>query len=190
MFVKVKALRKATRLRFYVFLACTAIVLSVFPATALAGVGNNLFPDTTHVAPIFVPQSSSHESAAANPSASVGGTVLDLSGASVSGSVVSLIHEDRTEFRMLVSADGEFNFTNVPAGSYFVTVNAKDFVPFKSAEFVVAAQQVYEVPDVSLTVASAITEVTVRPTEFIAGEQIKAAETQRLVGVIPNFYTS
>jgi hypothetical protein len=33
-------------------------------------------------------------------------------------------------------------------------------------------------------------EVTVRPTELIAAEQIRAEEKQRLIGVIPNFYTS
>jgi hypothetical protein len=32
--------------------------------------------------------------------------------------------------------------------------------------------------------------VTVRPTDLIAAEQIKAEEKQRPIGVIPNFYTS
>jgi hypothetical protein len=39
-------------------------------------------------------------------------------------------------------------------------------------------------------VAAASMEVTVRPTDLIAAEQIRAAEKQRLVGVVPNFYTS
>jgi len=34
------------------------------------------------------------------------------------------------------------------------------------------------------------TEVTVRPTDVIAAEQIKAEEKQRFIGVIPNFYIS
>jgi hypothetical protein len=33
-------------------------------------------------------------------------------------------------------------------------------------------------------------EVTVRPIDLIAAEQIRAEEKQRLIGVIPNFYTS
>jgi hypothetical protein len=91
---------------------------------------------------------------------------------------------------MLSEANGEFNFTKIPAGSYLVMVNARGFTPFMSAEFVVTAQQAYEVPDVSLSVAIASIEVTVRPTDLIAAEQIKAEEKQRLIGVIPNFYTS
>jgi hypothetical protein len=124
-------------------------------------------------------------------SASVWGTVLDTSGASVSGAEVSLMHQDGTELHTMMSGpNGEFNFTQIPAGSYLVIVNAKDFATFTSAEFVVARRQICEVPDVSLTVATANLAVTVHPTEFIAAEQIRAAEKQRLMGVIPNFYTS
>jgi hypothetical protein len=117
--------------------------------------------------------------------------VLDVSGSSVSGAQVSLMREDGTQSHTMASgANGEFDFTKIPAGSYLVTVNAAGFAPFTSAEFVVTIQQAYEVPDVSLTVATENTEVTVHPTEFIAAEEIKAAEKQRLMGVIPNFYTS
>jgi hypothetical protein len=122
---------------------------------------------------------------------SVAGTVLDVSGSSVSGAEVSLMHEDGTQLHTIVSeANGEFNFTRIIPGSYLVIVNAEGFARFTSAEFDVAAQQAYEVPNVSLSVATENIEVTVRPTELIAAEQIRAAEKQRLMGVIPNFYTS
>jgi hypothetical protein len=121
----------------------------------------------------------------------VTGTVLDVSGASVAGAEVSLMHKDGTELHaMLSGVNGEFDFTKIPSGSYLVLVNAKNFALFTSAEFVVAAEQTYDVPNVSLSVAAASTEMTVHPDEFIAAEQIKAAEKQRLVGIIPNFYTS
>jgi hypothetical protein len=64
------------------------------------------------------------------------------------------------------------------------------FAPFVSGEFTLSPQQVYEIPSISLSVASANTEVTVRPTEVIAAEQIRAEEKQRLLGVFPNFYVS
>ena len=101
------------------------------------------------------------------------------------------MHKDGTELHaMLSGVNGEFDFTKIPSGSYLVLVNAKNFALFTSAEFVVAAEQTYDVPNVSLSVAAASTEMTVHPDEFIAAEQIKAAEKQRLVGIIPNFYTS
>jgi len=99
--------------------------------------------------------------------------------------------ETETQLLTMVSeANGEFNFTKIPAGSYLVTVNAYGFAPFASTEFAVAVQQDYEVPEVSLSIAPANMEVTVRPTDLIAAEQIRAEEKQRLAGVIPNFYTS
>jgi hypothetical protein len=91
---------------------------------------------------------------------------------------------------LVSGANGEFDFPKLPAGSYVVTVNAKGFAPFKSAEFTLASEQYYEVPSIALTVDAAVTEVVVRPTEVIAAEQIKAEEKQRLLGIVPNFYVS
>ena len=137
------------------------------------------------------PQSANLLASNAAASANVAGTVLDGSGDSVSGAEVSLIHQDGTESRsMITEANGEFSFAKILPGSYSVTVTAENFAPFASPEFVVTVGQAYEVPDVSLTVATKNTEVTVHPAEFIAAEQIRAAEKQRLLGVIPNFYTS
>lgn len=131
------------------------------------------------------------QSPSAEGSSSVAGTVVDASGATVSGADVNLRHGNGSQFHSVVSrANGEFNFTKLPAGSYLVTVNAKGFAPFTSAEFAVAVLQAYEVPGVSLSIAAASIEVMVRPTEFIAAEQIRAEEKQRLVGFFPNFYTS
>jgi hypothetical protein len=117
--------------------------------------------------------------------------VLDPSGADVPGAEVSLAHGDGTQLRTMASeANGEFNFTKIPPGPYVVIVNAKGFALFTSAEFVVTVQQTYEVLNVSLSIASANIEMTVRPTEIIAAEQIRAEEKQRLIGFFPNIYTS
>ncbi len=116
---------------------------------------------------------------------------MDLSGATISGANVSLMRSDGTQSRNTVSdANGEFGFAKILPGSYLVVVNATGFAPFTSVEFLARDQQVYELPDISLSVAAASMEVTVRPTDLIAAEQIRAAEKQRLVGVVPNFYTS
>jgi hypothetical protein len=157
--------------------------------TAGRGITSRSLADATP--PYSDPQNSAPQTPPPEASASVAGTVLDVSGATISGADVSLMHGDGTQLLTMVSeANGEFNFTKIPAGSYLVIVNARGFASFTSAEFAVAVQQAYEVPDVSLSITTANMEVTVRPTELIAAEQLRAEEKQRLIGVIPNFYTS
>ena len=117
--------------------------------------------------------------------------MLDLSGATVPGAKINLVHSDGTQSHNMVSdADGEFSFTKILPGSYLVVVNARGFAPFTSTQFLATDQRVYRVPNISLSVAMANMEVMVRTTDLIAAEQIRAEEKQRVMGVIPNFYTS
>jgi hypothetical protein len=175
-----------------------ALLLLLCAMTAIAnaqqqaverGSNSSSLPDSPQ--PQSDQQSAAEQTTSTEGSASVSGVVLDVSGAVVPGAQVSLIHRDGTQLRTLISGgNGEFAFTKLPAGSYLVIVSAKGFALFTSAEFAVTAQQSYEVPMISLSVATADTEVTVRPTDVIAAEQIKAEEKQRFIGVIPNFYIS
>ena len=185
-----------TRPRLHAVLASTSLLLCMIPASAVAqqrtagrGISSGALPDAPPRN--SDPQNSGQQSPPAEGSTNVAGTVLDVSGAGVPGAEVSLTHEDGTQLYTLVSeANGEFNFTKIPAGPYFVMVKAKGFALFTSAEFVVTVQQAFDVPEVSLSIATANMEVTVRPTEMIAAEQIRAEEKQRMIGFYPNFYTS
>ena len=180
----------------HALLACASLLLWVAPSRALAqqqtaalGADSGPLPD----APIPQSAAQSLAEAVSSPkgSASVSGTVLDGSGAAIPGAQISLTRRDGTRLQTVVSgASGDFTFTALPPGSYLVIVDAGGFAPFTSAEFDLAPQQSYEIPGISLTVASATTEVMVRPTEVIAAEQIKAQEKQRILGVFPNFYVS
>jgi len=182
--------------RRHALLAGALLLCSIAPSRARAqqqigarGTNDISLPDAPLPHPD--PQNPAPQSPPAEGSASVEGTVLDASGATISGANVRLSHGDGSQpHTMMSEANGEFSFAKLPAGSYLVTVNAKGFAPFSSPVFAVAVLQAYEVPDVSLSVASASIEVVVRPTELIAAEQIRAEEKQRLLGVIPNFYTS
>ena len=123
--------------------------------------------------------------------ASVSGVVVDTSGTTVQDAKVNLKAADGSLRPTLTSgADGEFTFTKMAPGSYLVMVEAAGLEPFTSAEFVLNAQQNYEIPRIILSVAAAITQITVHPTEEIAAEQIKAEEKQRIMGIFPNFYVS
>jgi hypothetical protein len=182
-----RASGKAPCPRLHSVLACATLLLCLVPASA---------PAQQQTAELGVRRSSLlgtplAKAPAREGSATVTGTVLDLSGATVPGADVSLMHRDGTQLHTTMSeVNGEFSFIEVLPGPYLVVVNAQGFAPFTSAEFVVSRQQSYEIPDVLLSVAAASIEVTVRPTDLIAAEQIKAEEKQRLIGIIPNFYTS
>lgn len=131
------------------------------------------------------------QSPTAEASASISGVVHDMTGAAVAGAEVTLTDANGSPRGMALSdANGAFIFGSIPPGSYRVMVNGKGFEPFQSAEIVVTAQQVYQIPGIVLRVAGANIHVTVRPTEEVAAEQVKAQEQQRIIGVVPNFYTS
>ena len=191
-----RALRNVPSRLLGAVLCGASLLLFIAPASALAQqrtaapeMNNRSLPEAP--LPKSDPHNSGPRTTPAEGSASVAGTVLDVSGATVSGADVRLLHGDGTQLHTMESEpNGEFTFTKVPAGSYLVTVNAKGFAPFTSPKFVIAVQQAYEIPDVYLAVASANMEVIVRPTDFIAAEQIRAQEKQRVLGFVPNFYTS
>jgi hypothetical protein len=188
--------RKNVRARCLALLASTSLLLILVSTKACAQQQISEHQNSSGFLPEAplakaTPQKSTPRASLEEGSASVAGTVLDVSGAGVPGAEVTLTHEDGTESHTMMSeTEGQFNFTRIPPGRYLVIVNAKGFAPFTSEEFVVAVQQAYEVPVISLSVATVSIEVTVRPPDLIAAEQIKAAEKQRLMGVIPNFYTS
>jgi hypothetical protein len=121
----------------------------------------------------------------------VSGVVIDASGAVVAGAQVSLVQSDEGPLQAVTSGtQGEFAFAAVPAGLYRVKVEAAGFTPFITKDFAITAQQVYVVSEISLSVSAVSADVTVRPTEAIAAEQIKAQMKQRLFGGFPNFYVS
>jgi hypothetical protein len=117
--------------------------------------------------------------------------VLDVSGGAVSGAEVTLTESGGSERHSTVTgAVGTFAFTEVPAGSYGIEINAQGFRPYTSATFILAPQQAFQVPRVVLSIAAINTAVDVRPTEVIATQQVTAEEQQRVFGAIPDFYTS
>ncbi|HKS73797.1 MAG TPA: carboxypeptidase-like regulatory domain-containing protein [Terriglobales bacterium] len=119
------------------------------------------------------------------------GTVVDRSGAVLSGAHVKLTREDPKESKEASSGeDGEFSFSNLAPGPFHLTVTADGFNTEETAGTLPAGQTVI-VPKVTLLVATAVTEVKVALTApEVAEEQLKDQEKQRVLGVIPNFYIS
>jgi carboxypeptidase family protein len=129
--------------------------------------------------------------APAADTATIRGSVVDVDGAGIPGAQITLTNISSLERYSLVSAEnGEFAFSNLPTGTYLIAAEVKSFEPYASADFTISAGQVYELPEIQLSIAPQKQVIVVRPTEVIAHMQVKAEEKQRLIGVLPNFYTS
>ena len=124
-------------------------------------------------------------------SASISGTVLDANGAALSGAQVTLATPNGAHVRTQLSGgNGQFGFDELPAGNFKLAVSSSGMESFVS-DIVLRAGERRELSQISLAVAAATTEVDVVVTQTdLAQEQIKAAEHQRVLGILPNFYSS
>ncbi len=124
-------------------------------------------------------------------SGSVGGTVVDPSGAAVAGARVKLTGENhRSDAEILTGDDGQFFFASVPPGPFQLTITSAAFAP-QTSSGVLPPGEIFMVPPIVLAVATEITQVqVVVPRVELAEEEVKDQEKQRVFGVIPNFYVS
>ncbi len=119
------------------------------------------------------------------------GLVLDPTGAAISGAEITVSRVGESQQSVLKSGqDGRFSVAKLPSGSFVVAVRATGFTTFVSKALILSPQQTQELPQIVLAIAATDTEVTVRPTEQIAAEQLKAEERQRVFGLFPNYFTS
>jgi hypothetical protein len=121
---------------------------------------------------------------------SITGTVVDQSGAIVAGARVTLTREDATQkIEAVTDENGQFLFARVVPGAFTLTVAAPNLTT-QTISGTLHSGENYVTPQISLAVAAAFTQVTVRPQVEIAEAQIKEQEQQRIFAVIPNFYVS
>jgi hypothetical protein len=85
---------------------------------------------------------------------------------------------------------GHFAFAGVAIGSFQLTINAVGFAT-EELRGMLGPGELLELAQISLTIAAATTEVRVSVTNYeLAEEQVKIEETQRVLGIIPNFYVT
>jgi hypothetical protein len=86
---------------------------------------------------------------------------------------------------------GAFNFANLPAGSFKITVSAAGFVTQETRGDLLAGQA-YDAHTIVLPMAAATNSVHVsaESLEEIAETQLNLEEQQRVLGVLPNYYVS
>lgn len=124
--------------------------------------------------------------------ATIIGTVEDVNGGVVPGATVVLRASSPGNERRVVSKDnGSFQFDNVqPARLYHVAVSAKGFADWTSNDVVLRPSQFFILTGIALHVSTVRVTINAILPEQAAAAQVKAEETQRLFGVIPNFYVA
>ncbi|HEV2400900.1 MAG TPA: carboxypeptidase-like regulatory domain-containing protein [Candidatus Sulfotelmatobacter sp.] len=122
----------------------------------------------------------------------ISGTVLDVNQDVVQGAQVTLLRPSGSTVRTIQSgSDGQFVFTGVAPQLYKLTVTAPGMKTYTSAEIPVASGEAQIVPPITLAVSGGATSVTVNGNkEVLSKQQEQIAVHQRIVGVIPNFYSA
>ena len=121
----------------------------------------------------------------------ISGIVVDQTGAPVSGARVKLSREDQSANQEVLSdGDGRFTFAQVAPGPFQLTIDSAGFATQASSGTLRSGEN-HAIPQITLAVATAVTEVRVVPSRIdVAEDQIKVQEKQRVLGVVPNFYVS
>jgi carboxypeptidase family protein len=122
---------------------------------------------------------------------SVSGTLIVQTGALAVGAHVQLSREDKSPPQELLSGDnGQYSFSNLPPGPFHLAISSEGFATQEYSGDLHPGEA-FIVPEIMLSVATAVTEVRVELTQIeVAQEEIKEQEKQRVFGFIPNFYVT
>jgi hypothetical protein len=193
--VKVSNIKEKIWERTAVCVLWVAATLGAFSSTGSAQANQGgPAPDTTSL--LFLgEQPAQPQGAVANSqslSGSIAGSITDTNGAVVPGAKVQLMGPDGTLERT-VTADlwGSFLFSKLPAGTFRITVSAPNLATVTSNPIVLTAGQNLQLPATVLRVGQTHADVQVVATlHDVAQAQVQAQEKQRVLGIVPNFYSS
>jgi hypothetical protein len=124
--------------------------------------------------------------------ARIKGVVSDIQGGLVPGAHLTAVNKDtHTQYRTTADSVGFFTFTNLPSGTYAVTITSPGLQTYVLDNIHLKPGEIYSLPGVSLPIARTAVDVEVTLTEQqLATVELHAELQQRVFGVLPNFYTS
>ncbi len=136
-------------------------------------------------------------------SGSIGGVVEDRDGAVYEGAEITLERifsgseaasmpnaGAPTKRTAMSDSNGHFLFGEVAPGAFRLTVSSKGFAS-QTVSGILHSGESYEAKAIVLPVHSAASEVQVNASQVeIAQEQLRVEETQRVLGMIPNFFVT
>ena len=124
---------------------------------------------------------------------SIGGTVVDPSGALVAGARITLTRPAELQLpnpEVISGDDGRFSFAGLVPGPFELVISAAGFAP-QTSSGILHPGEIYNVAQIALAVAANVTDVQVALSRIeVAEAQLKDEEKQRVLGVIPNFYVT
>jgi Carboxypeptidase regulatory-like domain len=122
--------------------------------------------------------------------AMINGIVIDRDGGCIPGAAVSIAGAN-SDYRSSSTADanGHFTFDSLDAkNTYRLTITAPGFSEWDSNEIALEPGQHLDLADIEMKISAVETSVSAVFAEHLAAQQVKAEETQRYLGVVPNFY--
>jgi hypothetical protein len=133
--------------------------------------------------------SNSNISAPEPQTGSISGLALDADEAAIPGAAVSLQGPTESDHYVTTTGgDGSFHVEKLkPLVDYKLMVSESGFADWTTTITLQPGQEMY-VPGVKMKVADVVTAVSAESPEQIATEQVHSEETQRLFGVVPNFF--
>ena len=160
----------------------------VFSLSASALAQSTQAPSAPNAPPVAA--SAAAQQASQEKPGSISGTIVYETGTAIAGAHVKLTRAGQSLSPEVLSGDnGQFLFTDIAPGPFQVTVTGEGFQT-QSFSGVLNPGETFFVPQITMPLATVVTEVKVRPPEEVAEAQIKEQEQQRVLGVIPNFYVS
>lgn len=122
----------------------------------------------------------------------IDGEVTDGHGGVIPGATVTLSEKGYANLRSTATdGTGHFRFTSLGFGEYTMLIAAPQFRTLLTRAVGLAPGEHAELPPFALTPATAETSITVSANSTaVAEEELKLETQQRIVGIIPNFYTS
>ncbi len=123
--------------------------------------------------------------------ANILGAVTSADGEEYEGALVTLtLKSTRATRSQTTDSSGAFNFQNVPAGNFELTVSSKGFNT-QTVSGVLRKGESWDAHSIVLPMTTATAEVNVTATQAdIAQEEFHEEEHQRVLGVLPNFYVT
>lgn len=123
---------------------------------------------------------------------SIFGLITDVNGAVVPGAVISILKPmEETTRQTTAGPEGEFRLDKLPAGLYKLKIEAQGLQAYEPPEIKLEDGQIYKLPATALPIATSSQTVdVVMSQEQIANEELKEETKQRVLGILPNFYTS